>query len=157
MESEYNFFKIEGIRESNYWTEPHYFQSHLFGQNPNESIYGLESEYISFFAMEYEYNYPVTDMDLSPRSAVHPIIGCTIHMRFGCRGCDIHMSYLDTLNPVHSACPISFRSAVQVRNTQQCLGFSVLANQLPGSSRGTCYNSMDCTRSSRCRDQSGGW
>ncbi len=31
-----------------------------------ESIYGLESEYISFFAMEYEYNYPWRDMDLSP-------------------------------------------------------------------------------------------
>ena len=39
---------------------------HLFGQNPYESIYGLESEYISFFAIEYEYNYPVRDMDLSP-------------------------------------------------------------------------------------------
>ncbi len=29
---------------------------HLFGQNPYESIYGLESEYISFFAIEYEYS-----------------------------------------------------------------------------------------------------
>ena len=35
LESEYIFFKIEGI---------------------HESIYGLESEYISFFAIEYEYN-----------------------------------------------------------------------------------------------------
>ncbi len=40
---------------------------HLFGQNPHESIYGLESEYISFFAIEYEYNYPWRDMDLSPQ------------------------------------------------------------------------------------------
>ena len=39
---------------------------HLFGQNPYEFIYGLESEYISFFAIEYEYNYPLRDMDLSP-------------------------------------------------------------------------------------------
>ena len=39
----------------------------LFGQNPYESIYGLlESEYISFFAIESEYNYPVRDMDLGP-------------------------------------------------------------------------------------------
>ncbi len=30
----------------------------MHGQNPHESIYGLESEYISFFAIEYEYNYP---------------------------------------------------------------------------------------------------
>ncbi len=51
-----HFFKIEGIHESNY----------LFGQNPYESIYGLESEYASFFAIEYEYNYPLRDMDLSP-------------------------------------------------------------------------------------------
>ncbi len=29
---------------------------HLFGSNPYESIYGLESENISFFAIEYEYN-----------------------------------------------------------------------------------------------------
>ncbi len=43
------FFKIKGIRE------------HLFGQNPYESIYGLESEYISFFAIVYEYNYPWRD------------------------------------------------------------------------------------------------
>ena len=35
-------------------------------KNPHESIYGLESEYISFFAIEYEYNYLVRDMDLSP-------------------------------------------------------------------------------------------
>ncbi len=41
---------------------------HLFGQNPYESIYGLESEYISFFAIEYEYNYPWRDMDLSPHA-----------------------------------------------------------------------------------------
>ncbi len=54
LESEYFFFKIEGIRESNYF------------QNPYESIYGLESEYNSFFAIEYEYNYPWRDMDLSP-------------------------------------------------------------------------------------------
>ncbi len=40
-----HFFKIEGI---------------------HESIYGLESECISFFAIEYEYNYPWRDMDLSP-------------------------------------------------------------------------------------------
>ncbi len=40
---------------------------HLFGQNPYESIYGLESEYISFFAIEYEYNSPWRDMDLSPK------------------------------------------------------------------------------------------
>ena len=40
--------------------------SDLFGQNPYESIYGPESEYISFFAIEYEYNYPWRDMDLSP-------------------------------------------------------------------------------------------
>ncbi len=33
---------------------------HSFGKNPYESIYGLESEYISFFAIEYEYNYPWT-------------------------------------------------------------------------------------------------
>ena len=26
----------------------------------------IEYEYISFFAIEYEYNYPVGDMDLSP-------------------------------------------------------------------------------------------
>ena len=39
---------------------------HLFDQNPYESIHGLESEYISFFAVEYEYNYPWRDMDLSP-------------------------------------------------------------------------------------------
>ncbi len=56
LESEYIFFKIEGIRESNYF----------FGQNPYEFIYGLESEYISFFVIEYEYNYPWRDMDLSP-------------------------------------------------------------------------------------------
>ena len=31
-----------------------------------ESIYGLESKYISFFAIEYEYNYAVRDMDISP-------------------------------------------------------------------------------------------
>ncbi len=30
---------------------------YLFDQNPYESIYGLESEYISFFAKEYEYIY----------------------------------------------------------------------------------------------------
>ncbi len=34
----------------------------------NESIYGLESEYISFFAIEYEYNYSWRDMDLSPHT-----------------------------------------------------------------------------------------
>ena len=39
---------------------------HLYGQNPYESIYGLEYEYISFFVIEYEYNYPWRDMDLSP-------------------------------------------------------------------------------------------
>ncbi len=60
LESEYIFFKIEGIRESNM------LRIHLFGQNPYESIYGLESEYISFFAIEYECNYPWRDMDLSP-------------------------------------------------------------------------------------------
>ncbi len=38
LESEYIVFKIEGIRES----------------NPYESIYGVESEHISFFAIEYE-------------------------------------------------------------------------------------------------------
>ncbi len=64
LESEYIFFNIEGIRESNYFQTP----IHLFGQNPNESIYGLESEYISFFAIEYEYNYPCRDMDLSPKA-----------------------------------------------------------------------------------------
>ena len=57
----------------NFWTsESEYIKKtgiriHLFGQNPYESIYGLESEYISFFAIEYEYNYLVRDMDLSPR------------------------------------------------------------------------------------------
>ncbi len=56
------FFKIEGIRESNC----DMLRIHLFGQNPYESIYGLESEYISFLAIEYEYNYPWRDMDLSP-------------------------------------------------------------------------------------------
>ncbi len=40
---------------------------HLFVQNPYESIYGLESEYISFFVIEYEYNYSWRDMDLSPK------------------------------------------------------------------------------------------
>ncbi len=40
----------------------------LFGQNPYESIYGLESECISFFAIEYEYNYPMGDMNLSPKA-----------------------------------------------------------------------------------------
>ncbi len=43
---------------------------HFFGQNPYESIYGLESEYILFFAIEYEYNYPWRDMDLSPKGCV---------------------------------------------------------------------------------------
>ena len=43
---------------------------YIFGQNPYESIYGLESEYISFFAIEYEYNYPWRDMDLSPKGCV---------------------------------------------------------------------------------------
>ncbi len=57
------FFKIEGIRES--WNCD-MLRIHLYGQNPYESIYGLESEYISFFAIEYEYNYPWRDMDLSP-------------------------------------------------------------------------------------------
>ena len=65
LESEYIFFKIEGIRES--WNCD-MMRIHLFGQNPYESIYGLESEYISFFAIECEYNYPVRDMDLSPIS-----------------------------------------------------------------------------------------
>ncbi len=60
LESEYIFIKIEGICESNY------FQSQKFGQNPYESLSGLESDYISFFATEYEYNYPWRDMDLSP-------------------------------------------------------------------------------------------
>ncbi len=54
--------------------EEYFFQNwsvnpiHLLGQNPYESIYGLhvESEYISFFAIEYEYNYPVKDMDHRP-------------------------------------------------------------------------------------------
>ena len=45
LESEYIFLYIEGIRES---------------------IYGLESEYISVFAIESEYNYPWRDMDHSP-------------------------------------------------------------------------------------------
>ena len=39
---------------------------YLFGQNPYESIYALESEYISFFAIEYVYKYLMRDMDLSP-------------------------------------------------------------------------------------------
>ncbi len=39
---------------------------YLFGQNPYKSIYVLESEYISFFAIEDEYYYPVRDMDLGP-------------------------------------------------------------------------------------------
>ncbi len=43
----------------------HFFEN-WFGQNPCESIHGLESEYISVFAIEYEYNYPVRDMDHSP-------------------------------------------------------------------------------------------
>ncbi len=44
---------------------------HLFGRNPYESIYGLESEYISFFAIEYEYNYPWRD--LSPKSTISAV------------------------------------------------------------------------------------
>ncbi len=43
-----------------------FLRIHLFGQNTYESIYSLESEYISFCAIEYEYNYPWRDMDLSP-------------------------------------------------------------------------------------------
>ncbi len=39
---------------------------HLFGQNPYESISGLESEYICFFAIEEEYHFPWRDLDLSP-------------------------------------------------------------------------------------------
>ena len=53
----------------NFWTsESEYIKKktgiriHFF----QESIYGLESEYISFSAIEYEYNYPWRDMDLSP-------------------------------------------------------------------------------------------
>ena len=42
------------------------FPDTKFCQNPYESIYDLESEYISFFAIEYEYNYLVRDMDLGP-------------------------------------------------------------------------------------------
>ncbi len=55
LESEYLFFSK--LKES---VNP-------IGQNSNESIYGLESEYISLFAIEYEYNLKlVRDMDLSP-------------------------------------------------------------------------------------------
>ena len=53
--------KIEGILE----LFPDMLRIHLFGQNPYEYIHGLESEYISFFAIEY--NYPWRDMDLSPQ------------------------------------------------------------------------------------------
>ncbi len=54
LEYEYIFFQ----NWRNLWIQ--------FGQNPYESIYGLESEYISFFGTEYQYNYPVRDMDLGP-------------------------------------------------------------------------------------------
>ncbi len=55
--SEYEYIKKTGI-----WI--HFFQNRRnpwiqlgsVGQNPYESIYGLESEYISFFAIEYKYN-----------------------------------------------------------------------------------------------------
>ena len=56
-----HFFKIWGIPES--WNCD-MLRIYLFGQNPYESICGLESKYISFFAIEYEY--PWRDMDLSP-------------------------------------------------------------------------------------------
>ncbi len=42
-----------------------YFQSHPLRECP-ESIYGPKYEYISFFAIEYEYIYPLGDMDISP-------------------------------------------------------------------------------------------
>ncbi len=35
--------------------------------DPYKSIYGLEYKYISFFAIKYEYNYPVGDTYVSPR------------------------------------------------------------------------------------------
>ncbi len=50
------FFKIEGIHESNCSRNCDMLRIYLFGQNPYESIFGLDSEYISFFAIEYEYN-----------------------------------------------------------------------------------------------------
>ena len=50
------FFKIEGIREF-IWSESIW-------------IHLSESEYISFFTIEYEYAYPVRDMDLSPCSVL---------------------------------------------------------------------------------------
>ncbi len=47
-------------------------------QNPYESIYGLESEYISFFAIEYEYNNPWRDMDLRKKCE---LIWIVVHLR----------------------------------------------------------------------------
>ncbi len=76
--SESEYIKKTGIRI-------HFFQNRrnpwiqLFGQNPYESIYGLESEYNSFFAIEYEYNYPWRDMDLSPKNSC---MSCNQSTRF---------------------------------------------------------------------------
>ena len=51
----------------NFWTAEYEYIKKLEYKYIYESIYSLESEYISFFAIEYEYNYPVRDMDLGPR------------------------------------------------------------------------------------------
>ncbi len=48
----------------------HYITIHLSGQNLLKSNYGPESEYITFFALESEYNYPVTEIKLSPHHIV---------------------------------------------------------------------------------------
>ncbi len=54
-------------------------------KNPYESIYGLESEYISYLAIEYEYNYPWRDMDLSPLiNDLHYTCTCNVHMMLTC-------------------------------------------------------------------------
>ncbi len=68
----FNFWTSESeyIKKTGIWIHLSWncdmLRIHLFGQNPYESIYRLESEYISFFAIEYEYNYPWRDMDLTP-------------------------------------------------------------------------------------------
>ncbi len=62
LESEYIYtkiyteYKIEGIREFKKAVPS--ALGLIISRHPYESIYGLESEYISFFAIEYEYDYP---------------------------------------------------------------------------------------------------
>ena len=55
-------------------------------QDYGSYFYGLESEYISFFAIEYEYNYPVRDMDLGPLlQFLRPSLSSAVEGK-GCHG-----------------------------------------------------------------------